>query len=90
MTFLRTALGAALLASTVGIGAAGAQPAADTLRVRLNADIRKALATAALKERFAAQGIEIATGSSEQFAALVKAEIVRWAEVVKTAGIKAD
>jgi peptide/nickel transport system substrate-binding protein len=40
MTFLRTALGAALLASTVGIGAAGAQPAADTLRVRLNADIR--------------------------------------------------
>ena len=37
MTFLRTALGAALLASTVGIGAAGAQPAADTLRVRQGA-----------------------------------------------------
>ena len=57
---------------------------------RINADIRAALATPELKERFAAQGIEIATGTAEQFTAMIKAEIVRWAEIVKTAGIKAD
>jgi tripartite-type tricarboxylate transporter receptor subunit TctC len=71
-------------------GIAGPASLPRTLVNRLNSDIRKALATAALRERFGAQGIEIATGSAEQFAALVKAEIVRWAEIVKSAGIKAD
>ena len=43
-----------------------------------------------MKERFAIQGIEIATGTPEAFLALVRAEIDRWAKIVRTAGIKAD
>jgi tripartite-type tricarboxylate transporter receptor subunit TctC len=57
---------------------------------RINADINKAMASAEMKERFGAQGIEIVTGTPEQFAALVKSEIARWAAIVKNAGIKAD
>jgi tripartite-type tricarboxylate transporter receptor subunit TctC len=60
------------------------------LLARINGGVRTAMASAEMKERFALQGIEIATGTSEEFTALVKAEIVRWAKIVKTAGIKAD
>jgi tripartite-type tricarboxylate transporter receptor subunit TctC len=60
------------------------------LLARINGGVRTAMASAEMKERFALQGIEIATGTSEEFTALVKAEIVRWAKIVKNAGIKAD
>lgn len=60
------------------------------LLVRINAGVQAAMASSEMKERFAIQGIEIATGTPEDFLALVKTEIVRWAKIVKTAGIKAD
>jgi tripartite-type tricarboxylate transporter receptor subunit TctC len=60
------------------------------LLARINTGVRTAMASSEMKERFAIQGIEIATGTPEAFLALVKAEIDRWAKIVKTAGIKAD
>jgi tripartite-type tricarboxylate transporter receptor subunit TctC len=57
---------------------------------RLNAEFNKALALPALKEKFAANGYEPVGGTSEQFTALVKKEVVKWAKVIKDANIKPD
>jgi tripartite-type tricarboxylate transporter receptor subunit TctC len=35
-------------------------------------------------------GIELAPGSADQFSSFVKAEVVKWAKVIKEAGISAD
>lgn len=57
---------------------------------RLNAAINKALGTPALLERFKALGVDPGGGTPEQFAAHVRKEIPKWAEVVKRAGIKPE
>ncbi len=56
---------------------------------RLNAEVNKALASPALRGQFDAVGYEI-TGNStpEQFAAFVKKEVAKWADVVKRSGAK--
>ena len=56
----------------------------------LNTTANKALASAALKEKYAALGYEIAGGTPEQFAELVRKEAAKWAEVAKRAGMKVD
>ncbi len=71
-----------------GIAGPGGIP--QPLLARINTGVRTAMASTEMKERFAVQGIEIATGTPEAFLARVKAEIDRWAKIVKTAGIKAD
>ena len=55
---------------------------------RLNSEIHKALALEVIKQRLAANGVEPLVNSPEQFAAFIKSEIVRYAKVVKDAGIK--
>lgn len=57
---------------------------------RLNAEVNKALETAAMKERLATLGLEPAGGSSADCAKLVANDIARWAPVVKTGGARAD
>lgn len=57
---------------------------------RLNAEAVAALARSDLKEALAAQGAEAAPGTPEQFGTHVKTELAKWAQVVKTAGIRAD
>lgn len=71
-------------------GVVGPRGMTRALVSRVNADINKAMASAEMKERFGAQGIEIVTNTPEHFAALVKSEIDRWGAIVKAAGIKAD
>ncbi|MBC7780881.1 MAG: tripartite tricarboxylate transporter substrate binding protein [Proteobacteria bacterium] len=71
-------------------GIAGPGGMARPLVGRIHGDIQRALVSSELKERFAQQGIDIVRSTPEQFLALIKAEIVRWAEIVKTSGIKAD
>ena len=58
--------------------------------VKLNAEINRALASPALKEKFAALGAEPVIGTPEQFAALIRKENTKWAEVVKRSGAKID
>jgi tripartite-type tricarboxylate transporter receptor subunit TctC len=58
--------------------------------MRLNTEAVAALGRQDLKDALAAQGAEAAPGTPEQFGAHVKSEMLKWALVVKTAGIKAD
>ncbi len=58
--------------------------------MKLNAEINKALQSPTLKERYASIEAEPVGGTPEQFAAFVKKETVKWAEVVKKSGAKLD
>lgn len=55
---------------------------------RLNGEILKAASAPDVADQFVRQGAEVNTGSPEQFAAIIKAEVAKWAKVVKAAGIK--
>jgi tripartite-type tricarboxylate transporter receptor subunit TctC len=57
---------------------------------RVHADMTRALALPEVKGALAAQGMEVATGSAEDMAALMRRDAARWAAVVKQAGIKAE
>jgi tripartite-type tricarboxylate transporter receptor subunit TctC len=57
---------------------------------RLNAEIRKALASPAVANRYKELDTEIDGGTPEEFLALAKRETVKWAEVIKRAGAKVD
>ncbi len=57
---------------------------------RLSADINKALHSRALGERMEQAGMEPYGSTPEQFDSYIRSEIVKWAKVVKSAGIKAD
>ncbi|MCE9642531.1 MAG: tripartite tricarboxylate transporter substrate binding protein [Betaproteobacteria bacterium] len=55
---------------------------------KLNADAAAALNAADAKEKMAGQGLFVVASTPEQFADFVKAEIPRWAKIVRDAGIK--
>jgi len=57
---------------------------------RFNADVQKALALQDVKERLLAVGGFVSPGGPEQLAERIKADIAKWARVVRTAGIKAE
>jgi len=57
---------------------------------KLHAETVKALSHANVKERLATMGAEGVGSTPEQFAAFVKAEISKWAKVVKDAGLKQE
>lgn len=57
---------------------------------RLHAEIRTALASPALQERYRNLDTEIDGGTPEEFLALVRSETPKWAAVVKRAGAKID
>jgi tripartite-type tricarboxylate transporter receptor subunit TctC len=57
---------------------------------RLNAETIKALSTSDMKSAIAAQGSEVMSGSPEQFANYIKAEIARVGKIAKAAGIRAE
>lgn len=54
---------------------------------RLNAEVRKAIALPAVAERLREQGLQPASGSAAQLAELTRAEIAKWARVVKQTGV---
>ena len=66
------------------IGPKGLSP--DLIK-QLNAACNKALQDPDLREKMLGQGNEIAGGTPEQFAALIKSEAPRWGKVVKDAKI---
>ena len=57
---------------------------------RLNAIIVKALASPDTRERLAGQGAEPIGNTPEEFTAQMQRDLVKWAKVVKGAGIKLD
>ncbi len=57
---------------------------------RLHAEIRRALASATVAERYRSLDAEIDGGTPEEFLALVRRETPKWADVVKRSGAKLD
>ena len=57
---------------------------------RLNKDVSTALLTPSIKELLFKQGLDVAPESPEAFGAYIKSETVKWAKVVKAAGLKAE
>jgi tripartite-type tricarboxylate transporter receptor subunit TctC len=57
---------------------------------RLNGELRKAMHSPEMKERLAGIGTDPVTNSPEEFAAYIQAEIAKWGDVIRKAGLKAD
>jgi tripartite-type tricarboxylate transporter receptor subunit TctC len=74
--------------SWVGVLAPAGTPA--TVVAALNTQIVKAMRNPAIVERFAADGTDVVASSPEQFAALIKTELPRWAKVVHASGMKPE
>jgi len=57
---------------------------------RLNAEIRIAMADAEMQRQLVAVGIDPTYSTPEAFAELIRADIAKWAKVVKASGARAD
>ncbi|MGJ7528858.1 Bug family tripartite tricarboxylate transporter substrate binding protein [Variovorax sp. GB1P17] len=69
------------------LGPAGLSPAVVN---KLNGDLNKAFGTPTVQKRFEDFGMEAMPGTPAQFAALSRAESMRWGPIIKQAGIKLD
>jgi tripartite-type tricarboxylate transporter receptor subunit TctC len=57
---------------------------------RLNREVVRIVQLPDVRERLAAEAFDIPTDNPEQFAAYIKADLAKWAKVVKETGIKAN
>jgi tripartite-type tricarboxylate transporter receptor subunit TctC len=57
---------------------------------RLNAEVLKVLQAADLRERLRGIGATAGGGTPEQFGTMFRSELVKWAKVVKSAGVRVD
>jgi tripartite-type tricarboxylate transporter receptor subunit TctC len=55
---------------------------------QLNQSLARASSSPDMKSRFAAEGVEVVNSTPDEFAALIKRELVQWAKVIKAAGIQ--
>ena len=57
---------------------------------KLSTEIARILATPDIKEKLASQSMDPFVSTPDQFAALMKVDMARFAKVIKTANIKID
>jgi tripartite-type tricarboxylate transporter receptor subunit TctC len=57
---------------------------------RLNADLKKTMASPEVKEKLATIGGDLRVGTPDEFGALMKNEMVRWRKLAKDVNIKAE
>jgi tripartite-type tricarboxylate transporter receptor subunit TctC len=57
---------------------------------KLHQEISKIAALSDIREKFAQLGLDTIVGSPEELATIIKSDIVKWAKVIKDAGIKAE
>ena len=62
----------------------------DAVVQRMNAEVNKALASAVVTEAFRQGGIASLSGTPERFAAFIRSEIDKYAQVIRQAGISVD
>ena len=74
--------------SWYGVSVQGATP--KDVIAKLNQEIAKGLNSGDLRARLASEGAEVAGGSPEEFGVFFRAEIEKWAKVIKAAGIRLE
>ncbi len=74
--------------SWYGVSVQGGSPR--EVITKLNLDIGRVLGTSEMRARLEAEGAEAGSGSPEEFGAFFRAEIEKWAKVIKAAGIKLE
>jgi tripartite-type tricarboxylate transporter receptor subunit TctC len=74
--------------SWFGIAAPAGTPA--PIVERLHKEIAAAVRSPAMQERFAKSGAQLVGNTPQEFAAQIRTERVRWGEIIKAAGIKAE
>ena len=57
---------------------------------KLNTELLRIIALPDVKEKMLGLGMDIAGGTPEEFGALVKSDIAKWAKVIREAGIHAE
>jgi tripartite-type tricarboxylate transporter receptor subunit TctC len=58
--------------------------------LRLNAELVKVMRDAEMKERLATMATDPLTSTPEEFGAYIQAEIAKWGDVIRKAGLRAD
>jgi tripartite-type tricarboxylate transporter receptor subunit TctC len=88
------AYAACLAAALVCTTAAHAQPAYPQKPIRLVVPFHEVLVLVIgapdMKDKLAAQGLDPVGNTPQQFAAVIKSEIAKWAKVVKASGAKPE
>ncbi len=87
-TFIESGLVAYEVNGWYGLLTTGKTPRA--IVERLSATLRQILNDPETRAQFVKNGLDPAPGSADEFTRLLSAEIVKWASVVKAAGIKAE
>ena len=82
--------GVANFEATSWFGIAAPAGTAASIIARLHEAIAAAVRTPAMAERFAKTGARLVGDTPEHFAAQIRTERVRWGEIIKAAGIKAE
>jgi tripartite-type tricarboxylate transporter receptor subunit TctC len=55
---------------------------------RLNQEIVRAINSPEIKDRFLSSGVEVASGTADLFASIIKVDLAKWSKVIKDAGIR--
>jgi tripartite-type tricarboxylate transporter receptor subunit TctC len=87
-TFIESGLSGYEVNGWYGMLAPGRTPPA--VITTLNNALRHALEEPDTRTRFAANGMDPAPGTADQFKTLIRSEIAKWAKVVRAAGIKPE
>jgi tripartite-type tricarboxylate transporter receptor subunit TctC len=75
---------------TAWFGLAGPAGMPEAVVARLHQVTREALGVEAVRARLAQQGMQILEGGPAEFGAFIRAEIARWAPIVRASGATAD
>jgi tripartite-type tricarboxylate transporter receptor subunit TctC len=62
----------------------------DNIVAKLNQELVKILRSADVAKQLAAQGVEAAHSTPEQFLAVIKADLQKWGKVISEEGIKGE
>jgi tripartite-type tricarboxylate transporter receptor subunit TctC len=57
---------------------------------RISADVRKVIARDEVQQALRKRGLDPVTNTPQEFGAFVRADLTKWAKIVKDAGVKAD
>jgi tripartite-type tricarboxylate transporter receptor subunit TctC len=58
--------------------------------IKLQAEVARALEAPEVKSRLQAEGSRVVASTPEEYGAILRAEVERWAKVIKAAGIKVE